>query len=338
MKKTILSLFVALMATVAVQAQQISVVAEDGTTTSLYHTLQEAIEGASPNSVIYLPGGGFSISKTEKKKKKLTIIGIGYNAKNGNVDGITTLSGDLFFDEGSDGSAVMGCYITGTVIIGDAAEGKAPVNKVMVKYCNVGAVSVGKSATKGTIIAQNFIRGNTETNFGNSEVTISNNIITCTIWSVGGGKICNNIFAYGYGTKSSSIINLYYVRNTTITGNIFKSLAGHNGSNCTTSNNLVVGGSAWGDEPIDISVTAEELFADYSNWSVSTNAWNVNTNSDFHFNEAYKDYENKVGVYAGTGFSKKGMAPVPYIVAKQVAEQTDASGNLNIKIRVSAGE
>ena len=100
----------------------------------------------------------------------------------------------------------------------------------------------------------------------------------------------------------------------------------------------MVGGVAWGDDPIDINVTAEELFVDYANWGVNYAEWGVNTNSDFHFNEAYKEYESKVGIYAGTGFNKKGMAPVPYIVAKKIDEQTDASGNLNIKIRVSAGE
>ena len=252
------------------------------------------------------------------------------------MDGITTLSGDLFFDEGSDGSAVMGCYITGAVIIGDSDGAKAPVNKVMVKYCNVGSVSIGKKATNGTIISQSFIRD--DFSCGISEVTICNNIIKCTIWNVGGGKISNNIIARGQISSGSRTINLYYVDNATITGNIFKDHAGHYGSNCTTSNNLVVGGEAWGDEPVEITVTAEELFADYDNWGVTSHYWDVNTNSDFHFKEAYKDYESEVGIYAGTGFSKKGMAPVPYIVAKQVAEQTDASGNLNIKIRVSAGE
>ena len=32
------------------------------------------------------------------------------------------------------------------------------------------------------------------------------------------------------------------------------------------------------------------------------------------------------------------MAPLPYIVAKDIPEQTDAEGKLNIKIRVKASE
>lgn len=328
MKKAVLSLFVALMATVAVQAQQISVVAEDGTTTTLYHTLQEAIEGASPNSVIYLPGGGFAISDDVTINKKLTIIGIGYDAKNDNVDGITTISGNLFFEEGSNGSAVMGCYFTGGVYIAYNSKDTA-VNGVWVKYCNVSVIGVYNQNCSGTVIEQNYIRD--WISCSRSEVTICNNIVPRILWA-GSGIVSNNIFTFegrsGYYSDSPTLSN---IDNTTIKNNIFRSGLIHTGSNCPTSNNLVVGGDSWGDAPVEITVTAEDLFVDYNNWEVSTN-------SDFHFKEAYKNYESKVGIYAGTGFSKKGMAPVPYIVAKQVAEQTDASGNLNIKIRVSAGE
>ena len=68
MKKIIFSLCVALLMTIAGKAQQISVVSSGGSTT-LYNTLQEAIEGASDGSVIYLPGGGFPISDEVKITK-----------------------------------------------------------------------------------------------------------------------------------------------------------------------------------------------------------------------------------------------------------------------------
>ena len=98
MKKIILTLFLALMATTGLYAQQISVVSTDGST-SLYRTFPEAIKVAVPGSVIYLPGGGFSIDDSVKITKKLTIIGIGHYNKSGNVDGVTTISGNLWFNE-----------------------------------------------------------------------------------------------------------------------------------------------------------------------------------------------------------------------------------------------
>ena len=68
MKKLFFSLFFAILATIGLYAQQISVVSPGGAT-SLYRTLQEAFEGADPGSVIYLPGGTFSIPQLSITKK-----------------------------------------------------------------------------------------------------------------------------------------------------------------------------------------------------------------------------------------------------------------------------
>jgi hypothetical protein len=107
MKKVFLSLIVAMVATISMSAQQIAVV--KGDVTKVYTTLKDAIEGAEDGSVVYLPGGGFPIADDIKITKKLTIIGISHTASSDNVDGRTAISGNLFFDEGSSGSALMGC-------------------------------------------------------------------------------------------------------------------------------------------------------------------------------------------------------------------------------------
>ena len=267
-----------------------------------------------------------------KINKKLTIIGIGYDAKNDNVDGITTINGNLFFDEGSDGSAVMGCYIAsrygGKIVIGNS---ETAVNNVVIKYCNVYSVEVVNSNSTGTIINQNYIRSSSY--YRGAQVTITNNVIGGQIRQVGAGEVSYNTFCYYGRYSSSSWAETLYEVSATVIGNIFRAsdvVYIHYGCNCDFFGNFYIGGS-FGDDPIIIDATEEDIFQ-------NINEWKVTPASDFHFKEAYKDYESKVGIYAGTGFSKKGMAPVPYIVAKQVAEQTDASGNLNIKIRVSAGE
>ena len=102
------------------------------------------------------------------------------------------------------------------------------------------------------------------------------------------------------------------------------------GSGCEKIGNFAVGGS-WGDSPIVIDASVEDIFEKHNNWKVTPE-------SNFHFKDAYSQYEHQVGIYAGTGFSDKQLAPVPYIVDKQVASETDASGKLNIKIRVKASE
>ena len=72
--------------------------------------------------------------------------------------------------------------------------------------------------------------------------------------------------------------------------------------------------------------------------SVFENANGISPTSNFHFTESNQQYENEVGIYAGDGFNDELIAPVPHIVAKRVDEQTDASGRLNVKIRVKAGD
>ncbi len=324
MKKYLLSLFVALIAISSVQAQQISVVSPGGATT-LHRTFQQAIEGADPGSIIYLPGGGFPISDEVKITKKLTIVGIGHTVKGDNVDGVTTISGNLWFNEGSSGSAVMGCYITGDVNIGD---GGVIVNDLLIRYCSLYSISVKNSGCSGIIINQNYIRNsdywhNSYNDFGSGDISLTNNIIFA-ISNVNSGTIANNIFTLSGGTTLKNVNNAFIIGNVLRKGNI------HSGNNCQTRNNFIVEGS-WGEDPIIFDAPINELF-------VNLNSWQISPSSDFHFNKDYKQYENQVGIYAGTGFNDQQMAPVPYIVAKHVDEQTDASGKLNVKIRVKANQ
>ena len=185
MKKLILTFVLAIVAGVAAIAQQISVVSAGGTT-NIYSTQQEALEGASANSVIYLPGGGFPIPDSVKITKKLTIIGIGHKIKGENADGYTTITGNLFFNEGSDGSAVLGAYMTGSVEIGQ--NGK--VDNVLIRYCNLDHVSVHNNTCMGTVVNQNYIR-NTSYFYG-ARCDFTNNIAHA-VSNLDNGYIENNI-------------------------------------------------------------------------------------------------------------------------------------------------
>ena len=326
MKKKLFLVCAALMCTVALMAQNISVVSSGGST-KLYRTLEAAIKGADPNSVIYLPGGGFPIADSVKITKKLTIIGIGHKAKNENADGITLINGNLFFNEGSSDSAVMGCYITGDINIG---EGGAAVNDILIRYCNLNAVSVKNSICQETVVNQNYIRGNS--NFGSSGATFTNNIASAVCNLKGGIIKYNYIKTYSGGSAYGTVYILYGCDNSTISNNIFPFRAtncgnGIGASNIYASDNM--GKIDLGDNFINMS--------DFSDLFV--NDAGITPASDFHFTEAYNQY-SYIGPYStetgSTGFNDKQLAPAPYIVAKHIDDHTDASGKLNIKIRVKA--
>ena len=314
----------ALVWTAALMAQRIAVVDSNGST-SVYKTFQAAIEGAENGSVIYLPGGGFPIADSVKITKKLTIIGIGHKIKTENPDGYTTVSGNLFFNKDSDGSALLGCYVTGNVYIGNDGN---EVDDVLIRCNNINQIHVG-SKCLGTNVNQNYIRNGAE--FNGTSAKLSNNI---TLWvhHLDDGFILNNIITgtnefYDNGWRQYAIAQCH---RTSINNNIIFSNAIYWGSSCWSSENMCV--TSWGDPGININIGS----VDWKN--VFVNYLGIRPNSDFHFKDEYKQYDHKVGIYSGDGFSDDQLAPVPYIVAKSIPQQTDASGKLNIKIRVKAGE
>ena len=311
MKTKIFSVLIVLMTTVAVQAQQIAVVSSNGTTT-IHRTLEAAITAATANSVIYLPGGGFSISDEVKITNKITIIGIGHKVRGENADGYTTITGNLYFNEGSSGSAVMGCYITGNIYIGDDNK---TVNDILVRYCNLNQVRVQNSTCTGTVVNQNYIRGISY--FSGSEATCTNNV------AYSFSHMTNGVISYNVITGAVSSIN-----SSSITDNVIYNPGNSIGEDCLIAGNMCLG--SWGDDPISISG---------SSWSVVFVKYKgISPFSDFHFIEDYQQYEGSCGIYAGSGFSDGQLPPAPFIVEKSIPEQTDASGNLNIRIRVKAGE
>lgn len=338
MKKILLTMLIAIVAVTSMRAQRISVVTSDGETT-LYRTLQEAIGAVTDGCVIYLPGGGFTISDDVKITKRVTIIGSGHKAVTDNVDGNTTISGNLFFNAGSSQSAVMGCYLTGNVVIGEDGA----VNDVLVRYCNINSVQVKNSECQETFVNQNYIRGTSD--FGSTNAEITHNILH-SLGGVNNGIIAYNVILSQYcffsqytynGTESryaalkadlSKIMNNIIIpTDNTIRISYYYAI---NGSSNSIVKNMMR--NAYGEDYINPSDS------DWSNIFVNYNGGAINTKSDFHFKDEYKDYENQVGIYAGTGFSDEQKAPTPYIIEKEIDEQTDAQGRLKIRISVKANQ
>lgn len=309
-RRFIVTAIVAFLSMTMASAQQIAVVSPTGTT-SVKQTLQKAIEDAEPGSVIYLPGGGFQLPDSVKITRKVSIIGIGHNAQSENTDGNTTIGGNLFFDGGSTGSSVMGCYISGNVYIGND---DAAVHNVVVKYCNLNGVTVKSGKCTGTTVNQCYLRSTSS--FGSAPATLTNNIIS-SVNNLNGGIVKNNIF------KSSSSFS-----NSSISRNIF--LGGQSiGSDCISSENM--GTTDIGDNPKNISeIGWAALFMKYNNGAVTPA-------SNFQFNEDYRAEYKHIGIYGGTSFEPSGQPPLPFFMAKKIDGQTDASENLNIKVRVKSG-
>ena len=296
-------------------AQRISVVSPNGET-ALYTDLNLAIQGAQAGSTIYLPSGGFQLSDATKITKKLTIMGVGHRSNNDNPDGYTLVSGNLFFEEGSDGSAVLGLYLSGTVNIGTSTTA---VNDFLLRYCNVYIINVQNSNCQGIEINQNYLRNSS--NGSGSPIIFSNNILY-SLWNINGGVIKNNIIVYNISP--------------------LRSLSG-----CQIYNNIIFCASqtsndVWGS--VFEKNLGTEWIADtkVSNWAdIFEGPYSgINPNNNYNLKpgapgkNAGTDGKD-IGIYGGSGFKDTALPPGPRIVASKIADQTDASGNLSVEITVS---
>lgn len=334
MKKLFSTIMVVLVATVASYAQTIAVVSSSGSTT-MHQTLADAIDKAASGSVIYLPGGGFQLSDDTKITKKLTIMGVSHRADTDNAEGATTIAGNVWFNQGSDGSAIMGCYVSGDVHVGEDEA----VTNLTLKYCNVNFVKVHSSGSTGLHINQCYLRDGGD--FGYCNVIMENNIIR-HIRSVDGGKIDHNIItankAYVYSHETYAF---YDISSTTITNNFILnggSIFIHYRNNQNSIMNNCKGTQEWGEDCITLEAgqTWDDVF---ESWS-----YDVKVTSDYHLKGTIGKGKGTngtdIGIYlnsaASTGFDDHALAPIPRIISKEISEQTDADGKLNIKITVKA--
>ena len=320
MKKNVL-IAVALFATMAVNAQSIAAVSPSNVTT-MYQTLDDAVANAENGSIIYLPGGGFQIKDETKIKKKFTIMGVSHRADADNADGATVISGNLNFDKGSDGSSVVGVYISGNIYVGTAADS---VRNLTVRFCNVNSIQVKHYQSSGLFINQCYLRG--WCNFGRCNVRFENNV-SQRVELIVGGIINHNIMYYGEGYA------IFNVHNSIITNNI---LIGTGGWQSNISQNMTSNNGA------SVNIGENGLgFGEGDSWD------NIfEKNKGYSINSIYKLKGTRrknagtdgtdLGIYGGSGFyEKKSLAPIPRIVSKKVDEHTDGSGNLHIEIAVKA--
>ena len=146
-------------------------------------------------------------------------MGVSHRGTVDNADGATLINGNLFFEDGSSNSALMGVYLTGNVCIGH--DGSA-VRDFVLRYCNVNSVQINNSECSGICINQNYIRS--ASNFGDSDAEITNNIMhaSTNVWN---GKILYNLIAGNISTPagySSFHQGLKNITTSYIIGNIFQ--------------------------------------------------------------------------------------------------------------------
>lgn len=279
-----------------VQAQKITVEQANGSV-SFFQDLNKAILAASDGASIYLSAGNYMLNDSVKISKRINLFGVGYNSKT--EGGISFIHGNIHLNTGSDESVIMGVYVQGNINIGNDGS----VHNILIKYCKIAGSIGGNSSYKHTGININQCNVR-RIHGGGSPFIITNCIISNYIYAVNGGKISHNTLLY-----NSNTYNIDNCFNSIIEDNIC--FRGISGTSELIKNNF-------GRDGVTFVDAANE------DYRLTDDSQGKNAALD----------GTDVGAYGGSGFNPMGSSPAPRVVLKSIPSETDADGNLKIRIKV----
>jgi hypothetical protein len=313
---------------------------ETASVTTFYSSIDSAYSHAVDGSTIYIPGGAFSVGDLTISKR-LNIIGVGHYADSSTATGITQLNGNVVFITGGDRSNLQGVYLNGDIRLGNNSSDQL-VNSITIQRCNVGAINLSYNGSSSTnsqyhLIRENVIRG--ALSGGNAQnVSVENNLFNSTInYFNGNALFSNNIFFYTY--PYGGLLN--YVVSGTFESNIFLSqvIFGSGSTSNVLTKNIFTAGDQLGSGNVgtsnQFSITQSTLFVNQAG-----NTFNYAHN--YHLANSSPAIGtgvngNDIGIYGGVNTYKEAAVPSnPHIVEKNISGNTDATGKININIKVSA--
>jgi hypothetical protein len=216
--------------TLATQAQTIRRVNNTGITgPNIYATLQAAHDAATSGDIVYLEPSSITYGSLTCTKV-LTIIGNGYFLTQNpglQLDTRESITDAVTFANGSAGSRITGCRLTGNANIG-TSNITVERNYFNTAYCYIGYnPSLGSTGASNIIFRQNFIdNGYNVTLFpGSTAATAVSNV-----------NIANNIVTGSINTSGSQFTRL---SNILITNNVIGTLTGTSSSDLQVDNAVI---------------------------------------------------------------------------------------------------
>jgi hypothetical protein len=335
---------------VVAQTPQFAVVRPDGTT-YICPSFDSAYNKATNGDNIYLPGGNFSL--TNPISKSLHIYGAGYNQDSSAATNITTLTA-LTILQGADFGSIEGVVINAldpqnnaSLTFGDN-QNQTAFSNYTIKYCSLNSRIAFLMPSSNITICDNCIGSHLGIPYEFvilgylSNSLISNNIIFGNYLPSEQNSyllVKNNIFFWFYGQGSTQFS---FGPNSTYENNIFQapnamwSSQNSNFYNNTNgwiynSNGSISSGTV--TETFDLTFINPGTLADASHYY-------YDVHNDYHIKptslckNSGTDGTDR-GIYGGAFPWKEGSVPSnPHIYFKQVAGQTNSSGQLQIQFKV----
>jgi hypothetical protein len=329
MKYTVMILgLLILFSTSFAQFQQFAVARPDGTT-YICPTFDSANNKAMDDDIIYLPGGTITGDKTITKR--ITLIGAGHYPDSTLYTGRTVFSGNIFLEKK--------CWLEGFEVYPNGIS----ITNAISDSCSFVRIKcqgdLALAGSRGNIIDGSVISGRISGSYytgGGCPITsnllIKNSIIrnlifvksasvnNCLIFSSGNAVIQDVVFTNCIFYNLFQLDVSTYGCNITSTGNL--------GNNCIWYQAISLLGqyNYINNQPDTIMVNVP-----YSSFDYNFN-YHLKPNSPYL---TAGDYGGQIGIYGGAGSYKDGAVPNnPHIYFKQVASQTNNSGQLQIQFKV----
>ncbi|MBK8701223.1 MAG: hypothetical protein IPN29_17465 [Saprospiraceae bacterium] len=308
------------------QTPRIALVKPNGITT-IHSTLSAAYNAASDDDFIYLPGGNFENIGIQKK---IHIIGAGSNLDSSNVTGITRIQQIHIYPEASGGS-IEGIYFynqSGSFIILN------PTTNFEIRKCRFdGQITTsGGGESSNLLFSRNQI---TDLGAGLVNSIFKNNII---LFNASVGNYCqfnNNIFFYP-GTNGLS-------QYCTFKNNIFMSSNQYSSYSFFYNNvNCNVGGTQ-NENYNNVDEPWSDIFINPGTPNGTPPIYQYDVHNNYHVKVTSACHNSGTdgtdrGIYGGPSPWVEGSIPSnPHIYFKQVAEETNANGQLQIHFKVRTG-
>lgn len=328
-------LFILIICTIAVNAQQKVALHSNGTTSVFGGTTPfvDAYNAAQAGDTIYLPGSPLTYPTTIDKS--LVIFGTGHYPDSTSATGRTVLYGDLTIGANADSIFIEGIELSGYLYFASNAK----VDYATISRCKLNFIKY--NGTQTTPCEYNTIKEcviTSDVYLDNATMTsLSNNIIQGRILNGNSNSIENNILLYSSG--STSYYTLNNVDNSTISNNIFFKPNTYVHNQCesnTFTNNVFSQAISSGSNTFNSNYYSVDLTTLFVNQTGTA----FDYTHDYHLvNPAtYIDTEGtQISIYGGVFPYKASSVPSnPHINFKNISTTTDSNGLLNISIKVNA--
>jgi hypothetical protein len=308
------------------QTTRIALVKPNGTTT-IHSTFQAAYDAASNDDYIYLPGGTFSLPTLEKK---LHIIGAGSNLDSCLVTGTTKVS-TFTISNGAQGGSVEGLrFLPGNGIIFSSNSNPSISYGFSIKRCFLDGNISTYTQWESLIIENNYFLSI----IGGIDNSIIRNNIIMGYCNVGFSFFKNNVFFFAGNIQLGS--------SNTLSNNIFQADTYTAVPNSYFYNNVNITSNSSSSEAYNtITETWDEIF--YNPGTLNPLYYSYDVHNNYHIKSTSACHNSGTdgtdrGIYGGSTPWVEGSIPSnPHIYFKQVAEETNAAGQLQIQFKVRTG-